>query len=876
MKRFLILLAAALIAFSTAAAAAYDEKAISAMTELGIIPDDEELLGESITRGEFAGYICGLLRYNENEELIADSKPYDDVELWDSACGSISYLKQLGIVSGSGDNRYYPEDKITYGAACKILTAAAGYGAGYSDSFGTYPNSFIKAAAKLGITDGAALGADSEVTLKTAAVMFYNLLDVPYPKLGAITEEGDVVLDREKTFSEAVMKLYRLKGRLNADKYIALCGDAPGELEAVVDTTVYRIGRYYTEYIGRTVEGYAYDDESGDKKQIVWLTVRGDDESVVIYDEYITDFKNGVYTYRDSDTGRTKRTSVPSSAPVIYNYAVTGRDDIMIPSDGEVRIVKDNGSISAVIVTEYKNYYVEWADSLNKRVETSLKETVDLSDSDVEFFTAAGKSAGFDSIKKGSIISIAANSAAPSKVICIISNNVKTAAVNGVSTDDFDRAVLDTNDGEYIIQTGSPAEEEYGSYNGQMRKLYLDHEGKVFFSEAASDVTDGVYRYGYLIKVLEDIDTNDIIFKLLDQDGNIYRYSLKDKVSIDNTRMEKEAVFYRFMYNDEEKITARQVIRYSLSDNMIAKVQTGKEYSEGSRISGDLLIRANAKRYYYKPNGTFKRLLPINDADRLTPEIIVSKNPVVFMVPSEMAMTRKFDDSEFRTVNLASVMSEDKACWIKAYNTDSERLDDDLIVYYHEKGSVFGKSDPYIMVTKVTTLYDEKRETTVTRLTGMGNNKEFTFDAEDLSLFRPNGYKIKSGDLVRVITNDVDNLAEAVELVFTPDYDGSIMGENRSVYPDKTGRERNLSYSLIYGRIEKSNNGNISVLHGSAGITDREYFPVSSIPIYVYDSDNAGKDGVYRGNADDLRAGERVCIVNFWAKPAYMFVYLRD
>lgn len=879
MKRLLMIFM--LIAVITCASPVFAEKnsdnAVSVMTALGIIGEtDEESLEEPVTRAEFAEYLCKMLRWNDMGEFFVNGKPYNDVDIWHEAAGSIEYLKTLGIADGTTENNYHPDDSITFGAACKLLVVSSGYTDGYTSTFGAYPAGHIKAAAGLGITDGVALGADSEVSLRNAVIMLYNLLDVPYAQFGSVTGDGDIKLDRGENFSEAVMDLYKFRGRLTADSYISLYGEDVGDNQAVIDSILYDTTVDYTDYIGMTVEGYAYDSGS-DNMEIVWLAARSSGEVVILADDDIAKYENGVYTYyTDGDTGRTKRITIPDSAPAIYNYALTGRTDIMKPVDGEVRIIKDNGDVSAVIITGYENFYVTWVDSANKVIETSTGERIDLSDSEIEFRTVEGRSSSLNSITKGTVVSLVRNDAEASRTVCIVSNTQKTGTVESVYEDDFGRYIIEADGTAYTVQTASPMLESESDYYGLYLTLYLDHEGKVFYAEAARDESgQPYYRYGYLIKAFDDEESENIIFKLLDQDGQIYRYNLKDSITVDDIKMDKSVAYYNFLYNDEERITARQAIRYHLVDGVITKIQTGQTYVEGSKVTDKLLIRANAKRYYYKPNGTFKRLLPISDADRLTPEIIVSKNPVVFMVPPETAMTRSFEDSEFKVITLSSVMSEDKACWIKAYNTDSERLDDDLIIYFYEKSYVFNKSNPYMMVTDVNTLYDEKQDLIVTRLTGMGNNTTYTFDADEEEFFCPDGYKIKRGDLVRVIKSDVDGLAAALELTFTPDYDGSLMGDDCAVYPAKSGRERNLGYSLIYGRIEKSNNGNISVLYGTGSVQDREYFPVGSIPIYVYDEDADKNSCVYRGSREDLKVGARVCIVNFWAKPSYMFVYLR-
>lgn len=215
MKRLLMIFM--LIAVITCASPVFAEKnsdnAVSVMTALGIIGEtDEESLEEPVTRAEFAEYLCKMLRWNDMGEFFVNGKPYNDVDIWHEAAGSIEYLKTLGIADGTTENNYHPDDSITFGAACKLLVVSSGYTDGYTSTFGAYPAGHIKAAAGLGITDGVALGADSEVSLRNAVIMLYNLLDVPYAQFGSVTGDGDIKLDRGENFSEAVMDLYKFRG----------------------------------------------------------------------------------------------------------------------------------------------------------------------------------------------------------------------------------------------------------------------------------------------------------------------------------------------------------------------------------------------------------------------------------------------------------------------------------------------------------------------------------------------------------------------------------------------------------------------------------------------------------------------------------------
>ena len=89
--------------------------AVNIMNQLGIIagkPDGSFDPTATVTRGEMAKMICVALNGGKTPVLDATVSSYPDtVGHW--AAGYIEYCKNLGIVAGSTDGNFYPNDFIT-------------------------------------------------------------------------------------------------------------------------------------------------------------------------------------------------------------------------------------------------------------------------------------------------------------------------------------------------------------------------------------------------------------------------------------------------------------------------------------------------------------------------------------------------------------------------------------------------------------------------------------------------------------------------------------------------------------------------------------------------------------------------------------------
>ena len=92
--------------------------------------------------------------------------------------------KGENVISGYADGRFYPERNVTLGHAVTILLRVLGYSD--EDIGGVWPDSYMAAAASIGLTEGVGDGGGAPLTRAQAAKLFLNLLDTPQREGGTL------------------------------------------------------------------------------------------------------------------------------------------------------------------------------------------------------------------------------------------------------------------------------------------------------------------------------------------------------------------------------------------------------------------------------------------------------------------------------------------------------------------------------------------------------------------------------------------------------------------------------------------------------------------------------------------------------------------
>ncbi len=155
--------------------------AVNTLVALGVIngyEDNTFLPDNLITRAEVTKVVVAALNQTEAAEGMTGSTGFADVadDFW--ANGFINAGVQIGFINGMEDNKFAPQDNVTYAQIVKMLVASMGYEE-YAQYMGGWPNGYLSIANSEGITAGVKASANDNVTRAQVAQLVYNALNTP-------------------------------------------------------------------------------------------------------------------------------------------------------------------------------------------------------------------------------------------------------------------------------------------------------------------------------------------------------------------------------------------------------------------------------------------------------------------------------------------------------------------------------------------------------------------------------------------------------------------------------------------------------------------------------------------------------------------------
>lgn len=169
----------------------------------------------NITRAEFAKIITIAMRIENimpsGEELfndISDDSWYKDY---------VYVAKTAGIINGTSDITFEPEENITYEQAIKMIAAALGYNE-EAQARGGYPEGYLDIAKDLGITDNMYFENTAFATRGDIAMMTYKAL---HSKCYYLIFDGDKIerMEADNTLYELHKIAHDINSSLDNEVY---------------------------------------------------------------------------------------------------------------------------------------------------------------------------------------------------------------------------------------------------------------------------------------------------------------------------------------------------------------------------------------------------------------------------------------------------------------------------------------------------------------------------------------------------------------------------------------------------------------------------------------------------------------------------------
>lgn len=349
---------------------------VTRLTDLGILQGDEGglRLEDNLTRGEFSALVARILRL-DNLTSAVDTVFYDvKSDHW--ASGYINALYVMGLINGNGDGNFYPDSNITYPEAVKILVCLTGYDVTV-DSDNVYPNGYLSAGIKLGITDGTTISRTS-ITRLEAVQLIDNTLDVAIvePIYGtgryAVTKDNRTLYD----IFLGTRKLIEIKGVMIENEFSSLYDSsfacekgyitveiADNKSDSTLDGRVkLKVNNDYNDYLGCTVTGYVREEIGKAVCEVVSLHCDDVNTTITIPAEDV-EFSEDYIEYYKDDSHKATKIKLDSDVVYMYNNRLPKE---FLPSDkiiynGQYRLIdnNDDNKTDVVFIDEYESFIVD-------------------------------------------------------------------------------------------------------------------------------------------------------------------------------------------------------------------------------------------------------------------------------------------------------------------------------------------------------------------------------------------------------------------------------------------------------------------------------------------------------------------------------------
>ena len=527
-------------AYSDVKEGTYVSEAVTVLSDLDILDgytDGTFKPDATVTRAEMAKIICETLGHNS---LTSGVTPFDDVAATHWAAGYINMAYGLGIISGYGDNKFGPEDTVTYEQAVKMIVCALGYEPMAANK-GGWPTGYTSVGTSIGVTKGMNTSARGDI-----AVLVYNALNTPVMEQTSYgTDARYEVLDgagnKEYKTILTNQDIYVINGIVNESSRndsvnIKFTKDSK-DGEFIKDKSdIFNVGdTNIVDYMHQDVEAYVLD-EDGEYTVLAVKAAKKTETFTIVSDDIKVITGNKVTYYVDSlNSSKTKNLTVDEDVVIEYNKGA--EDKVLADFEGvkdiELVFVENDGDddYDVIIATEYTSVLVETVDAYKERIGFSNGKTItfDFDDEDKTyiFVDDEGNELTLADFEEDDVVAYVADSdniketASYIKIIKL-SNSVIYGRVDSV---DSSENVISIDDEDYEV-----ADDVWSKVSkaGTEGVFYVGITGKIVYFDGSGVVG----KYGYITKVGTNDGLNDeTVVKMLTANG-IDRYIVRDNLTV--------------------------------------------------------------------------------------------------------------------------------------------------------------------------------------------------------------------------------------------------------------------------------------------------------------------------------------------------------
>lgn len=834
------------------------------------MPDDGALQQKNLTRAEFADYLAHGLKIENSQNI----NYFKDIDTSHWASLSLNGLATAGIISGSGESYFNPDDYITYDEAYKMLISALGY-SDYAEAAGGYPYGYTKVAKELDID--VSYVDPKAVSMDEAVQLLFNTFSVGLCDYSKISTKGNNIIKEMKNSDQTIFSVYHnlhiAEGRVTA--YYTGVMDGYREAEknevSIDDTMFYKGDDVDAKSLFTRSVDYVYEKSDDEQGTVIYMEKSNfSDKEITFNHDDIIAFNESEYlvTY-DTDKNKSAVKNINKDAVIILNGRTEKKNSLKgiinefidDKARGTVclRDTNADGAYDTVLIYSYKTMAV-FQTNADKTVlynRNQKGEYIDTTEyKNVSIKDINQKETTLD-IKLPYVISVAGSSDKESLEI-IVSNQTEKASIDTLYDDKYE-----------IVSKGETLELD--------KSLYEENKSRLKPGEEIEFIRD-IFGYvclltdkdsetpvcGYLIALAID-DTgfsNAVKAKVYTSDGNIEIYPFAESVKIDGIKYNVGTDLLKMLNSLTSKPISKiskiseytadkQLILYTLNTKSEIKyIDTAKCNDAYEDKNNTLRKQADySKIYYYTGNKRFGMRLYIEPGITKT-----------FFVPNYNSLGTILDPEGNPVTDNISLysMSGTFTGWtayaIDAYYFGGSKLYADAVVVRNTR--TFENMTTYCFKNSEESVNSDGEMITV--VNALYNGKEVKIEWEDASKISD----LAQGDLF-LLSNDVNGKACAVRKLYDADdkcfvgfgqSDDVISIEDTRTIRDESGSGLlNIDISLAKGYVKDKDGYYISTLYENAPFGE-EYSRIDDLqwrPIYVYEPD-AHKDKLRIGSIDDV------------------------
>lgn len=603
----IFVISSSLLVFAEKTTETVDEgytRAIEVLGGLNLINATGKEPTDIITRAEFADILCNTLGWKnlsteeevenskylgytndpdfdrngdwvwnaEPDEIVDDSQSYEyatpfyDVLTTHKYWESIRLVARYGLMVGSSDGYFRPDEPITSIEVEKVLVYACGAEVKVKDNF---PNGIVAEAANRGILNGVSGAAiNNRVTYRDAVIMLYNALNTNVFGAVSYSNEGPLYQETKETLLTHFRGIYKGNGIISQNGVTSLNSSIGiGQDAVVINGVKFRTkGVNYDHLLGHNVEIY-YTAVNGEDPEVVFVRKNSKNSEFIVEAEDIIGYQNGMLSYQVNDE-RTKDIYIGARTNIIYNgkaltdYSVY-TDAIITPDEGYIKFLDANsdGTYETAFINDVETVLVSGIDYSQEIIynKFDLQNPIVLGDK----FTLTdinGVKYSLNDIQINNVLSVQRTLATQGEPI--VSVKVSSAMVTGVVSEH--RAT----DREIEINGQVYKYSKRFDVNliemGPTVTFYLNANNEVVWAKRGSElifgfVTDFSYdefkEYGGVR--IYDFATSQFVI-----------YELADKITVNKVRGKIEKIKeISAIYDSRLQSIKPQVIKYKLDEN---------------------------------------------------------------------------------------------------------------------------------------------------------------------------------------------------------------------------------------------------------------------------------------------------------------------